>query len=363
MTGNLLVLSDFDHLRNNSNVKFKKELVDGVSYTIISYMVSDNDFWNEHLSFETRGITFETDSGKCVCRPFCKFFNINEREDTRLEIVRDNIVDIFDKRDGSLVTPVLVNGFIRWKSKKSFKSSAAKLADICSTEQIKDMCELCLNFNYTPIFELTHPEAQIVLNYGEEPNLTLLAIRDIDSGDYVLWDQVVLLAEMFNVPIIKKYQQMSWDRLFESCHYDRGIEGYVLVLSDGRRVKLKTEWYVQCHGLSTEIRERDVAEFVVNEKIDDLKSTLVSHGYNLEHIEIIEKRVVEEISSLYYQVKDVVDKMANKSIKDVAIELKNHHLFKLIMSEIRGKETDYNKYWKDNYLKNYSLRSVYNINF
>lgn len=69
-----MILSDFDGFKTNQMVKFKEEMVEGVSYTIISYMISDKSFWDTPLADETRGITFETDTGKCVSRPFNKFY-------------------------------------------------------------------------------------------------------------------------------------------------------------------------------------------------------------------------------------------------------------------------------------------------
>jgi hypothetical protein len=171
-----------------------------------------------------------------------------------------------------------------------------------------------------------------------------------------------VLVAPFEIPTVKKYEK-TWEELMHDVEHAVGIEGYVLVLQDGRRVKLKTKWYLQQHRLMTELRERDVAEAVVDETLDDIKSQMTSADISLDEIELIETRVAEEIASLRDQVSHIIWAQSDKSVKEVAIEMKGHPLFSLIMSEKRGKEADYTGFWKRNFLPNYSLRSVKNSNF
>jgi len=103
-----MILSDLDSFRDNSMIKFKEEIVDGQAYTIISYMIANKELWDTPLAVETRGITFESESGKCVCRPFNKFFNVGEREDTDPTSVARDFVECFEKRDGCLDESTLI---------------------------------------------------------------------------------------------------------------------------------------------------------------------------------------------------------------------------------------------------------------
>lgn len=359
-----MILSDLDRFRNDPMVRFKTEIVEGKSYTIISYMIADKAYWDTPLADETRGITFETDTGKCVSRPFVKFFNVSERSDTDSATVARDFVECYEKRDGSMLTPIITqNGNIVFKTKKSFYSNVANQANNLATISIKNFCRICLGvYDLTPIFEFTHPDHRIVLDYPGESHFTLLAIRQNDSGDYLEYDTMESYATENGIPVIKKFD-LTWDEIQRSIENDKGIEGYVLLLKDGRRVKYKTAWYLSMHRTMTELRARDVAEAVVNETVDDLKSLVASQGKDITPIEAIEDQVARELHSIRSEVNTVAQSFIGETFKDAAIALKGTQLFSLVMSELRGKEPNYIDFWKKNFLKRYSLRVVYNPSF
>lgn len=331
-----MILSDFDHLRSHPMVRFKVEEVNGIPVEIISYMIADKEFWENDMALETRGVAFNVITGECLCCPLNKFFNVGERPDTQPDIVKDSFIEVYEKRDGSMVTPVLIDGSIHWKTKKSFYSDVAKLSQSLVPRNVADFVTHCLFQGYTPIFEFTHPDTRIVLDYGKQPHFTLLAIRNNETGEFLSWVYLEALVAPFEIPTVKKYD-MSWEELMHDVEHAVGIEGYVLVLEDGRRVKLKTAWYLAMHHTMTELRERDVVEAVLNETVDDMKSLLTSQGKDLAPVEEIEKQVAEEIMVIREEVKKIVCARKFKSIRDVAIEMKGHPMFSLIMSEIRSK--------------------------
>lgn len=357
-------LSDFDRLRDHPMIKFKTEMVEGVSYTIISYMIADKDFWRDPLCLETRGITFETETGQCVCRPFAKFFNVGERADTQPEIVERDLLEVYEKRDGSMLTPILTkSGQVWFKTKKSFYSDVATTANSSIPESVAEMTKICIGvYNATPIFEFAHPDHRIVLDYPPDKRWTLLAIRDNDSGEHFSYDTLKQFSENFGVGLIPRLQ-MRWNDIVKSIEEDKGIEGYVVLLKDGRRAKCKTAWYLSLHRTMTELRVRDVAEMVVEEAVDDLKSLVVSQGKDIGPIEEIEKKVCEELNLLRESVESLAREFDGKPCKDVALALSGHPLFSLVMSEIRTKAPRYADHWKRNYLRSYPLRVLYNPSF
>jgi hypothetical protein len=129
--------------------------------------------------------------------------------------------------------------------------------------------------------------------------------------------------------------------------------------------KIKTEWYIRNHRAQTELRERDVADMVVDETIDDIKSALALDGFDLTPIEEIETRVSNELGELISCVnEEIAVFIADKTnFKQIAQDYKDHKLFGLIMSLVRGKEPDYKKFWVQNFREAYSLKGVYNKNF
>jgi RNA ligase len=161
--------------------------------TVINYVVAMADTFNMSgpddltgaIRRECRGIIFDRD-GNLMSRPFHKFFNVNEREETQAHVVdmsQPHVV--MEKRDGSMVRPILVDGYIRWASKMGITSVGMQAEEfVAKNIKYKNFASWCIKEGLTPIFEWTSPFNQIVLPYEEE-NLTLLAVRDNVTGVYV----------------------------------------------------------------------------------------------------------------------------------------------------------------------------------
>ena len=58
-------------------------------YTVINYNVMMADTFDCNIRRECRGIIFGSKTGDIIRRPFHKFFNVNEREETQ-----DHVVDL-----------------------------------------------------------------------------------------------------------------------------------------------------------------------------------------------------------------------------------------------------------------------------
>lgn len=363
-----LKLSDFDQLGDDKRIKFKVEDVDGSKFTIVSYMIADADLWQKPFALETRGVTFNED-GQCVSRPFEKFFSIGENKDTQLDIIeRVGVQHVFEKRDGSMITPVLVgNNKIRLKTKKSFFSDVANLANEMMNDNLHNFCDYLLTKcpeSLTPIFEFTVPENRVVIDYGRSQPFTVLAIRKTVSGEYIHHDIVKTIAEQFSIPVVEEFF-LSVPDIFDICKTKTDFEGFVLLLRDGTRVKIKTDWYIRNHKIKTNLRVRDVAEMVVKETIDELKTVVSAEGLDLAPVLEIEKSVVKELSGIRNYVESIVDNIPiDATAKEIATShLKNDPFFNAIMCVWRGKEPDYIRIWEKMFLSNYSLDSIYNWNF
>jgi len=159
-------------------------------FTVVCYMVKDEDtFRGEHAFWyqECRGITFGAD-GAVVSRTLHKFPNVGENAESQPEnIPWDRIVRIMDKRDGSMITPVLLpDGSIVCKTKKTFTSNEAiEATKLLNADPAKvAWCHKWLLNGVTPTFEWTSPRFPIVLLY-EKDELTLLQMRDNVTGRYI----------------------------------------------------------------------------------------------------------------------------------------------------------------------------------
>ena len=161
-------------------------------YTVINYVVAMADTFNMTgpddlggaIRRECRGLKFSSD-GEIAARPFHKFFNIGEREETQTNTVDlGQAHTIMEKLDGSMIHPTMVNGYIRWMTKMGITEVAMQAEEfIAKNTRYKDFAIWCINEGLTPIFEWTSPFNQIVLPHEKE-NLTLLAVRNYITGEY-----------------------------------------------------------------------------------------------------------------------------------------------------------------------------------
>lgn len=327
--------------------------------TTVCYMISNNDtFFGEdkEWSRECRGITFHKD-GSIACRPMHKFFNINENEETqRHKIDFSKVVRKMDKLDGSLISACVIDGEVKLKSKKSFNSSVAILANqfIKYKENYHEFCRHLDNLGYSPDFEFTSHKARIVINHKEE-KLTLLHIRSKSTGKYLPTQDLRFISAMFLIPLVDEYSH-DWSWFEDQIENSEGIEGFVFQFEDGSMVKYKTKWYLNLHGLVTFKSERDIAEMILTENIDDYKSYL----YSVEDIELLQKisEIEQIITTDLVQIEEEVEKNVNEnkhlSRKDFAIKFKDHKFFSLIINmyldnEVNIKEFYYKNFFKDKF--------------
>ena len=346
---------------SDKRVVFKEEIVDSETFTIVFYQIADNQFWEQPFATEVRGHVFDS-TGKCVSAALEKFFNLNEQKNTQQDVLDFTNCVSYEKEDGSQITTLVLNDKVYLKTKKTFYSDVAINANKnIKTNEISLVKHLD-EFGYTSIFEYTDPEWQIVVNYGNTPKFTLLAARHKETGEYLTREILESVAIIFDVTIVKEYK-LSLEEMLSEVDNVTEREGYVILLKNGTRIKLKFSWYSIQHRVRTMMRERDVAEMIVDETIDDIKSVVVDSGQDISLIENIEKRVVSELTEIREYVENQVRISQGQDIRKVAERYKKDSHSYLIFRTFKGQDVDYVKFWKDYYLKQYSLKCVYNTKF
>ena len=352
-------LSDLDHFRSDKRVQFKEETVGGVVVVIPHYNIADSDFWKLPYAIEMRGHVYRKDTGELICASLPKFFNVGERSDTlRENLPWDDVYSVCDKIDGSLITGVLINGKLYAKTKKSFYSDVAILAqkyfDGLDSYTLDKIAEAS-NSGMSPVFEFWHPEWQIVLNYGDNPKLSYLGYRDMEDSSWIPAAISMMVNKNEIISNLEHFQETL-----------TGIEGYVITFNDGRVVKAKTKDYLMQHRCRTEMRIRDIAELAALEKLDDVKSLVSESGLDLSLIEKIETDVSQMISNIRYEVETIANSGIERGFdaKTMSFKFKGHLYFGLIMLQYRGKDPDYVEWFLKNCLKKYfGLSNVYNSKF
>lgn len=226
---------------------------------------------------ECRGIAFDTATGSIVSRPFHKFFNVGEREDMDIPTLNFGAPHVVqDKVDGSMLRPIPTEFGIRWGTKMGVTDVALIAEDwMVDHQYFYEFAERYMREGKTPIFEFTSPGNRVVVDYGAEPQMTLLAIRDNVTGQYFDYDNtLMLIAERWNIPLAKAYDPVEGDPtvyLSAVKSSDDLDEGIVIQWDNGHRAKVKTETYSILHKVKEAGRtERTLIQAIWDGKVDDL---------------------------------------------------------------------------------------------
>ena len=336
----------FPHITNISNVlpaidgRDDFVVADKGSYTVINYnvMMADTfppviqellDAGHEQDDYarirrELRGITFDSKTGDIIRRPFFKFFNVNEREETQLhnlDFSKEHWVDI--KLDGSMIAVFAHEGNLVWGTKMvapDFHDMVEKFVE-SSDVDYAGFCWKLINDGYTPIFEWMHPQKRIVIDYGKEPALTLLAVRHMVTGTFADLDKTP--AKQYGVPIVEQHSKVTDPKAFmEYVHDLKNAEGFVIRWADGHRVKIKAHEYLQIHKAKDAIlQDRNIVSLIVENLLDDIKSHLPSEDKIA--IEEFENKINAAIIRRMDVILQIFDGIGNSDRKSFALGLAN----------------------------------------
>jgi RNA ligase len=235
-------------------------------YSIIDYVYSLADSFDDPICKECRGLKFSAD-GSILARPLHKFFNIGERPDTQAGVLDfDQPHTVMEKLDGSMIHPAIVGGEVVFMTRMG-RTDVAMKAERHLTPELRTICAGLLMGGATPIFEFTAPDNRIVVRY-EESALTLLAVRNTVDGAY--WSRSVL--DGTGLPVVPVHNSASSGLGFAA--YARtvlGFEGFVVRFDNGLWVKAKGDDYVLKHKAKDSIlQEKNILQLVLSGGLDDV---------------------------------------------------------------------------------------------
>ena len=211
--------------------------------------------WDD-ITLQCRGLVTNS-KGEIVARPFKKFFNYEEHKPE--EIPNEDFV-VYEKMDGSL--GILFNYENEWilATRGSFTSpQAIKGRELLNKYKYKYLPSDC-----TYLFEIIYPENRIVCDYGEEEKLILLgSIQTNTAEEYDIHNEDYESLGFELVTIYKTWGE-GYDLLKEEISKDK--EGYVIRFKSGFRMKIKGEEYKRLHRILTNISNRDIWEYLKDNK-------------------------------------------------------------------------------------------------
>ncbi len=225
----------------------KRKEKDGLVLYNYSQKCTYDAAWDD-FTIQCRGLILEKSTGKVIARPFFKFFNLGEREETQLENLTLKSYRCYDKLDGSLGIVYHYNGKWNVATRGSFESNQAKEGQLILDEKYQK--ELAyMEEDVTFLCEIIYPEnrvtegARLVCDYGNTRDLILLAAFDCINGEEQDRDWCKAVAEKIGMPIAKEYDLTIAEMIKMQDTMPATQEGFVVRFSNGMRVKIKGKEY------------------------------------------------------------------------------------------------------------------------
>jgi RNA ligase len=182
-----------------------------------------------------------------------------------------------------------------------------------------DFLVACVDDGQTPIFEFTAPENRIVLRYNE-PQLTLLAIREMVSGQYVDPGVARSWAHRCGIPHVQDIGRVGDDvgGFVDRIRALEEEEGVVVCFMDGHRIKLKADEYVKKHKALDGLQSKKSAlALVLDDLVDDVIPLL--DEADAEELADFECAVGVELNDVVERAQNVVLQHGHKGRKEFAV--------------------------------------------
>lgn len=224
----------------------------------------------------SRGLVLSRRYDKPIARPFDKFFNYGERG---MFPSRDAYMEtITSKMDGSLIIGFWYGGEFKVTTRGIFDSYQADLAaELLKTKYPNMLHNLYPDSDrWTYLMELIHPSNRIVVDYGDDAQLYLLAVRNNSTGEYLnRYSSLVNFADKIDMelPVVWSFNNPS--EIIAMCGKMINNEGFVVEYSDGTRWKFKSDDYLELSKIV--LTERGVARLLRNNTFDDVISRMPEH--------------------------------------------------------------------------------------
>lgn len=219
--------------------------------------------WDEQTT-KARGLYLDTVKGKVAARAYDKFFNINERPETKFDLLQHKLqfpVTAYVKENGFLgiVSYNQYEDDLFIASKSTIDSQFAgwlkdMLYEKVSAENLEKMKEFIKENNVSFVFECVDMKHDPHIIEYPESNLYLLDIvyNQMDFAKFGYDDMCHVASELGMTPKEKAFEIASWQEFFD-WYYDvleedyeyegRKIEGFVIEDSTGYMTKLKLAYY------------------------------------------------------------------------------------------------------------------------
>lgn len=271
-----------------------------------------------------------------------KFFCLDQTEGWRLEdVCHKKVIKVEEKLDGSLIRFIPIGGKTFAKTKFSFESEQALMAQEIYNKDIilKEFVDWTLENNLAALFELISPMNRIVCLYPKT-ELRLLQIREEDTGNYLdIWKGDI--AKKIPEGIIRagRLETQPLDYWISLAKTLEGVEGWILTMMDEsgntQMLKLKTAWYLNLHGLVTDSisAPHKIVQMIINDQFENSYLQIPSDFVELREVmQKIEKVTMDWIRTTVQYCSECLKEFNPADRKTFALKYKEDKLFSIMMN-------------------------------
>lgn len=244
--------------------------------------------WDE-ITRHSRGTIYNKETGEVYVRSFSKFFNIDEMPETQIDnLPTDTSYYSAEKMDGSLAIAFQDPETNEWRcaTRGSFYSDQAKkateLIQKLQMPEIKDFYKIRESF----LFEVIYPENRIVVDYGRQEKLVLLAILDTDTGKPFSPRYTFEIAENIGAELPTVYMHSIRDLMDKARNIPWQEEGFVVYFDNGLMVKIKGADYCRIAKIKSHLGPLSVWEAMMT-------------GYPENYLRTIPEEIKAESDRIY----------------------------------------------------------------
>ena len=280
---------------------------------LFKYQQLNSDF-SYRIVTESRGCILEIKDNipNYVCRPFTKFFNVQEELADPIDWTSAKVTE---KIDGSLMKMFYYNGQWNLATNGTINAFEAEVSDTPYTfgeiferalkEDIQSFGNKYLEKDYTYMFELTSPDTRVVIPYPD--GIYYLARKKTATGEENFAPQIfsenIQFPKVYNLnklyEIIQVVKMMSKDE-----------EGVVVNDIFSHRVKVKNPAYLEASKLIGNHRLSDSTiyeDYILTNKSDDLIAVAPEYKKRTERLIEGRRIVITAFHNAWETVKDKND--------------------------------------------------------
>lgn len=276
--------------------------------------------WTIPAVVMARGLILDPFKSEIVATPFPKFFNVGEFDLP----FPDRPFEAFEKLDGSMVTIFWhqpkgqSEGLWRCATKGSLDSPQAVWSQRWLLKYPHTVESLTKGTTY--IAEAIYPENRIVIDYGSEAGLKLLAAYAEDGREVPYADLFSISASSpFGIAQRAPYQSIS-ELVAAQKALPASEEGWVLRFNDGNRLKVKGDEYCRIHRFISRCTPLAVWEWLRDGKpSEDFRKELPEEFW--DDFDSIVGIISQKLTAIIVKVGARADEFKELSDKEVGLKL------------------------------------------